>query len=481
MKYPIPRPKQMTFTGKTVPAAFDAVAVDAVFEPALRVFRQYACRAFGDAITAGGSLTLVLQPDLGDGYRISIGEQTVLTAANNVGMNYAFATLLQLAEQTADGMVYPCCEIEDAPDNDWRGLMLDLARCYHEIEYLFAVADMCWLYKISRYQLHLTDDQGIRFPFESLPEAVSDEHYTREQLTELVAYCRDRGIVIVPEIDAPGHFRAFNAAYPQLFGTAPKASGNETTAQSDVVSGIMRAEESTFRALERLFREVAEFFTDSPWLHMGGDEADIAQWEDCPISTAYREQHGLKNVHELYGHCVARLCRAILDMERIPVVWECFAEECNDMIPKETLVFSWESYYQTAPQLLAGGFEIINASWVPLYVVSPHTMWDANKILDWEKNIWQHWWEKSAAHETPITVPEDAPIVGGQLCVWGDCMQPSRAEAPRHDMLRTEFANLRLRLPALAEKVWTSYHEVDKDAFAADFSAHDALLDKLIV
>ena len=193
MKYPIPRPKQMTFTGKTVPAAFDAVAVDAVFEPALRVFRQYACRAFGDAITAGGSLTLVLQPDLGDGYRISIGEQTVLTAANNVGMNYAFATLLQLAEQTADGMVYPCCEIEDAPDNDWRGLMLDLARCYHEIEYLFAVADMCWLYKISRYQLHLTDDQGIRFPFESLPEAVSDEHYTREQLTELVAYCRARG------------------------------------------------------------------------------------------------------------------------------------------------------------------------------------------------------------------------------------------------------------------------------------------------
>ncbi len=480
MKYPIPRPKNITFSGKTVPAAITAVDVPLEFEPALRVFRHYARLAFGDAVDIGGKLTLVLQAGLNDGYRISIGEKTVLTASNNTGMNYAFATLLQLAESTADGVVYPCCEIEDAPDNAWRGLMLDLARCYHEIEYLFAAADMCWLYKISRFQLHLTDDQGIRFPFSSLPKAVSEEHYSREQLSDLIAYCRDRGIVIVPEIDAPGHFRAFNAAYPELFGTAPKGSATETTAQNDVASGIMRAQEETFAALEGLFREVTEFFVDSPWLHMGGDEADIAQWEDCPVSAAYCEQHGLKNVHELYGHCVARLCRAILDMGRIPVVWEGFAEECNDMIPKETLVFSWESYYQTAPRLLAGGFEIINASWLPLYIVSPHRMWDPETILEWEKNIWQHWWEKSAARETPIIVPEDSPIIGGQLCVWGDYMQPSRAKEPRHDMLHTEFTHLRQRLPALAEKSWTSYNKVDKDAFMTDFAAHDALLEKLI-
>lgn len=480
MKYPIPRPKQMTYTGKTVPAAFDAAVVPAEFEPALCVFRQYARRAFGDAVDAGGTLTLVCQPDMGDGYRLSVGEQIVLTASHNTGMNYAFATLLQLMEQTDAGVTVPCCEIVDQPDNQWRGLMLDLARCYHEIDYLYAVADMCWLYKISRYQLHLTDDQGVRFPFATVPEAVSAEHYTREQLDELIAYCRDRGVVLVPEIDAPGHFRAFNAACPDLFGTAPKSSGTETTAQSDTVSGIMRAQESTFAVLEKMFREVAECFVDSPWIHLGGDEADIAQWEDCAVSTAYREAHGLKDVHELYGHCVARISQAILDMGRTPVVWEGFSEACNPMIPKQTLVFSWESYYQTAPQLLAGGFEIINASWVPLYVVSPHTMWDAEKILDWEKNIWQHWWEKSAAHAAPITVPEDSPIIGGQLCVWGDYMQPSRAYAPRHDMLRDEFANLRLRLPALAEKVWTSYHAPDKDAFAADFAAHDALLDKLI-
>ncbi len=480
MKYPIPRPKQMTYTSELVPAAFNVVDVPVEFEPALRVFQQYARRAFGDAVDVGGELILVQRSGLGDGYRISVGEQTVLTASNNTGINYAFATLLQLTESTADGMAFPCCEIEDAPDNVWRGLMLDLSRCYHEIEYLFAAVDMCWLYKISHFQLHLTDNQGIRFPFSSLPKVVSEEHYSREQLKELMVYCDDRGIVIVPEIDAPGHFRAFSAAYPQLFGTMPKTSDSETNPQTYAVSSIMRAQEESFAALEGLFREITEFFVNSPWLHIGGDEADIARWAECTISTAYCEQHGLNNEQELYGHSVARICRAILDMGRIPVVWEGFSQTCNDMIPKETLVFSWESYYQTAPQLLEGGFNIINASWMPLYIVSPHKMWDVDKILEWEKNIWQHWWEKSPAFKTPITVPQDSPVIGGQLCVWGDNMQPAVAELPRYDMLRTEFTNLRQRLPALAEKVWTSYHTVDKAAFAADFVAHDALLDKLI-
>ncbi len=479
MIQPIPRPKQFTKTGGTVPASFTATDFYPIFAPALQVFQEYAHRAFGTT-DAATPLVLVLQADMGDGYRISIGEKTVLTAANNTGMNYAFATLLQLASVTDDGVVFPCCEIVDAPDSTWRGVMLDLSRCYHEIEYLYALADLCWFYKISRFQLHLTDDQGIRFPFSELPDAIPDEHYTKQQLAELNRYCQARGITIVPEIDAPGHFYAFNAAYPQLFGTAPESSDAQTTAQTNVVSGVMRIQEEVFDILQRMFREVAEVFPDSPWIHIGGDEADIAKWETCTISNAYREAHGLADVHELYGHCVARISQMILDMGRIPVVWEGFSEKCNPLIPKETLVFAWESYYQLAPSLLKGGFEIINASWQPLYIVSPGLMWSPEKILDWEKNVWEHWWEKSPAHIAPIEVPQDAAVAGGQLCVWGDRMQPSQAYAPRHDMLREEFTHLRVRLPALAEKTWTSYNSVDKDAFVTDFAAHDTTADKLL-
>lgn len=480
MKQPIPRPKQLCYTGGTVPAVFAATEYDPVFTPAVEVFRHYAHRLFGAGCEASGALILVLEPGMGDGYRISVQEQTVLTASGSTGMNYAFATLLQLAVDTGAGVVFPRCEITDRPDNAWRGIMLDLARCYHEIEYLFAVADLCWFYKISRFQLHLSDDQGVRFPFLTMPDAVSEQHYSKEALAGLLRYCRHRGITVVPEIDAPGHFSAFNAAYPQLFGPVSAASNAETTMQADTVCGIMRMQEESFGALQRMLQEVVNFFADSPWIHIGGDEADIAQWETCPVSLDYRRAHGLRDVHELYGHCVARISQMILDMGRIPVVWEGFSEACNHMIPKKALVFAWESYYQTAPSLLQGGFEIINASWLPLYIVSPGRMWPPEQILEWEKNVWQHWWEKSAAQAAPIVVSETAAIAGGQLCVWGDRMQPARAYGPRHDMLRDEFSHLRVRLPALAEKVWTSYRTPDREAFMKDLALHDAAMDKLL-
>ena len=150
------------------------------------------------------------------------------------------------------------------------------------------------------------------------------------------------------------------------------------------------------------------------------------------------------------------------------------------MIPKETLVFAWESYYQISPDLLEAGFQIINSSWQPLYVVTPKPMWDPEVMLNWEKNIWDHWWPKSFAHEKPIEVPKNDLILGGQLCAWCDKMQPTRAYAERHVMLRDEFSNVRLRLPALAEKVWTSYNAPDKEKFMSALKEQDMLLGKIL-
>ncbi len=480
MKYPIPRPKKIDFTGGMIPATFECVNTNPIFDPAVRAFKEYTNRFFDSLNKTSTELRLIFTDGLDDGYRISIHDHTVISASTNVGMNYALATLLQLIQTTDNGLVFPHCEIIDAPDSNWRGVMIDVVRCFHNIEYLYAVADLCWFYKINRFQLHLTDDQAIRFPFSSLPNAVSDEHYTREELTKLIEYCHDRGITIVPEIDAPGHFRAFNTAYPELFGPISEAEGAETTAETGGVSGIMRAQEQSFDIMQDIFKEVTEVFYDSPWIHIGGDEAQIDQWANCDASMKYCTEHGLSDIHDLYGHCVARFSQMILDMDRIPVVWEGFSEKTNPMIPKETLVFSWESYYQIAPSLLRGGFNIINASWQPLYIVHPQRMWPTEEILDWEKNRWNHWWEKSLATNAPIVTEKSPAILGGQICVWGDRMQPSNGYAPRPQMLRDEFASLKCRLPALAEKTWTSYQTVDKEEFMSDLHCLNEVIDKLL-
>ncbi len=479
MNNPIPRPKKLVRTGGSIPATFKFINTESVFDPAIRVFQEYAKRIFGSIDEASTKIKLTLKDGLSDGYEISICDEVIISASTNIGMNYALSTLLQLLETSESGVVLPKCEISDSPDSSWRGVMIDLARCFHEVEYLYAVADLAWLYKINRFQLHLTDDQAIRFPISSLPKAVSDEHYTREELTKLIEYCHDRGITIVPEIDAPGHFRAFNIAYPELFGPMSEDEGEQTSASTDIVSGIMRMQEQSFEIMQQIFKEVAEVFYDSPWIHIGGDEAKLSQWEKCDASMKYCKEKGLSDVHELYGHCVARFSRMILDLGRTPLVWEGFDEKTNPMIPKETIVFSWESYYQIAPSLLKGGFKIINSSWEPLYIVTPQRMWPTDEILGWEKNRWDHWWEVSPASKAPIETPDSSSILGGQICVWGDHMQPSKAYAPRHDMLREEFSNIQQRLPALAEKTWTAHNKPDKDEFISDMNYLNGVFSKM--
>lgn len=480
MKLPIPRPKKINALGGYIPASYTADNVDSVFENALNIYKDYFLKVFGEVASSKKGISVIFDAELSEGYRISIDDSVVIYAADISGINYAFSTLLQLAEMVDGEVVYPRVEISDYPDSDWRGFMQDLARCYHEPQYLYAVADLCWFCKINRLQLHLTDDQGVRFPFSKLPKAVSKQHYTKTELSDFVDYCTKRGIIVVPELDAPSHARAFNTAYPEIFGPPPVKSDMQTTVQDHMISGIMQAEEKVFSALKEMFSEVAEVFTDSPYIHIGGDEADIKKWDEFEPSVEYRKSNGLNNVHELYGHYVAKLCKMVLDLNKIPIVWEGFSEECNHMIPKETLVFAWESYYQLAPQLIKGGFKVINASWKPLYVVTPTLMWDQDVILEWEKNVWTHWWEESSAFKTPIVVDKNSPVLGGQICSWGDRIHPDVAYVSRADMIKDEFYNVVLRLPALAEKTWTSFNTPDKEAFKRDYEFFVQRLENII-
>ena len=118
--------------------------------------------------------------------------------------------------------------------------------------------------------------------------------------------------------------------------------------------------------LKSWISEYLDLFGDISEFHLGGDEAAISRWNDCEGCRAYMAEHGLENVHATYAHFLQRVTDMVLAMGRTPVIWEGFSKECNEMMPKDTLVFAWESLYQTAPDLLESGFCVLNASWQPL-------------------------------------------------------------------------------------------------------------------
>ena len=116
---------------------------------------------------------------------------------------------------------------------------------------------------------------------------------------------------------------------------------------------------------------------------------------------AYMKEHNIPNVKALYTHSIKVLTDMVLDMGKIPVVWEGFPKEGSEGISRKVVVTAWESLYHLPNELIEEGFTVTNSSWMPLYVVKPdhpnvkNGRWYPKDILsDWNIYTWKNWWEK---------------------------------------------------------------------------------------
>jgi hexosaminidase len=236
-------------------------------------------------------LVLKLVPDAAMGpeaYRLSSNEtRVIVTAAHPSGLFYGVQTLRQLMPATVEHewlrrktLSVPAMEIADAPRFAWRGMMLDVARHFFDVQEVSRVIDLMALYKMNRLHLHLADDQGWRIEIDSWPNLTrhggSTEvgggpggFFTKAQYAEIVRYAADRFITIVPEIDMPGHTNAALASYPELNcdGIAPPLfTGIEVG-----FSTLCPDSETTYRFVDDIVREIGAM-TPGPYFHIGGDE-----------------------------------------------------------------------------------------------------------------------------------------------------------------------------------------------------------------
>src|SRR5262249_42523704 len=141
--------------------------------------------------------------------------------------------------------------------------------------------DLIAYYKLNRLHLHLSDDQGWRIWIDSWPNLATHGgstevgggaggYYTQDDYREIVAYAQRQYIMVVPEIDLPGHTNAALASYPELNcdGVAPALyTGIEVGFSSVCIDKPL-----TYTFIDDVMRELAEL-TPGPYLHIGGDEA----------------------------------------------------------------------------------------------------------------------------------------------------------------------------------------------------------------
>jgi len=242
-----------------------------------------------------GNIDLKLNKDasLGEeGYELSIEAEGVrLSAQCPAGIFYGIQTLRQIISAQHPSLNLPALSIRDLPRFSWRGSMLDVARHFFSVQDVQRYIDLIAHYKLNRLHLHLTDDQGWRIEIKSWPKLTEigaqtqvngngGGFYTQEQYQEIVEYARSRYVMIIPEIDTPGHTNAALASYPELNFSeeAPKLYEGTEVGFSTLSINM----EVTYRFLDDVIRELAAM-TPAPYIHIGGDEAKSTPEEDYKI------------------------------------------------------------------------------------------------------------------------------------------------------------------------------------------------------
>lgn len=268
-----------------------------------------------------GNWNITLDPSLVDqlgqeGYILEVNDDgAILKGATEAGLFYAVQTLRQMMPgsieqeklQTADVMLRQV-KMEDSPKFSWRGTMVDVARSFFDLEYLKEHVDRMALYKLNRLHLHLTDDQGWRIEIKSLPALTEigskssvvggkSGYLTQDQYKELQDYALARNIVIIPEIDMPGHIYSALASYPEL--NCPENSNIDPklalppepyTGYKVGWSKLCLTKPEVYDFISTVIGEVAAI-TEGPWFHIGGDEIKDPIYEEFVVKADSIVQH----------------------------------------------------------------------------------------------------------------------------------------------------------------------------------------------
>ena len=401
-------------------------------------------------------------------YQIDINEKILVSAGSYNALVMAKNSLLQLITKKNKSIVFPLIKIKDYPDSSYRGLLIDLARVWHDVGTLKDIIDLASFYKINYIQLHLTDDQAFTFPTEKYPKLPTpDRPYSKKDFRELVEYAKLRGVILVPELEVPGHATQLVKIYPEIFGV------NNNNPNSNVVN---ISNEKIYGVLDEIIGEMVEVFHTSPYFHIGADEANLDLYKNVPEIKRFMKKNNLgTDVNELYRYFIVRMNDIVKSHNKKMFLWEGFRKEGKIKIPKDVVVFEFETLYQLPGDLIEDGYTVVNTSWQPLYVVNGgvknprarRAMWSPEKIYSWNIWRWENWYDKAPASKKPIQLEETPLVIGGQFCSWE---QAGEAEIPV----------LRKRLPSFIEKVWNNKEVLPFEVFFPRVEKNDEKLSKII-
>jgi len=362
-----------------------------------------------------------------ESYRIDITRrQAMLTAPTVVGALRGLETLLQLLDADRNGYFFPGVQIDDQPRFPWRGLLIDVARHFETIEVLKRNLDAMAAVKLNVLHWHLTEDQGFRVEskkFPKLHQLGSDgNYYTQEQVKDIIAYARERGIRVVPEFDIPGHSTSWLVGHPEL-GSAP---GPYTIERRPGIfePALDPTREEVYKFLDTFLGEMAALFPDD-YLHIGGDENEGKQWDRNPAIQEYMKKKGIKDNHALQAYFNTRLLKILQKHGKKMIGWD---EILQPELPKDVVIHSWRGTAALA-EAAKKGYDGILSNGYYIDLIQPAS---------------QHYISDPLPAGSTLTPEEAKHVLGGEATMWAEWVTPETIDS-----------RIWPRTAAIAERLWS--------------------------
>lgn len=461
----IPRPKQIICgAGRSVPVR--QVTVTGNTAVAKRIAGHVA-RALGTATAGGirtsaakaagaGQVRIILEqvhglkgvPDQKEGYRLAIQPQQItLRAVTPAGLLHAGQSLLDCLEREGRAWNVPACEITDWPDFSLRGVLVDPARKFIPMPKMLNYIDDMARNKMNVFHVHFTDNEGFtiqnrRWPalnerpyhpmFFRMPrgmftlkelgrlEADYAGVYSLGDVKQLVAYGRERGVHILPEVSMPSHCAPILRIFPELKCRVDKGATSETV--------MCIGNEKTYEVMEQLIDDIAPLFPYGVFC-LGMDEIECRdvlyngrmfysqRWDDCKVCRAAMKRKGYGNVRALFYDFVRRMRKHLARHGKRLTIYNDYIDIAKPVpLPKDILIYFWQIALKNRgprtgcsfAKFLKAGFQIMNINSLDTYI-DEHQLMKEKKLVRW----------------SPTSRPHSPPelmhlVAGGELNVWND-------------------------------------------------------------
>lgn len=401
-----------------------------------------------------------------EGYGITIQDGVItIEAATNTGAFYATRTLLQMGESNLQNG-----EIRDFPSFSHRGFMLDTGRKFIPYDTLVDIMLNMAYYKMNDLQLHLNDnyiflkehlagknltqEEELKYVLEHAKtgfrvetdivgkngqKLTSDEHYTKEEMQEIIKLAKALHINLVPEIDTPGHALSFVKVRPDLM-----YKGQLSARKHNVERVAMLDLDNKYEETLAFVKSVYDKLLDGP---------------DAPL-------HGVSTVHigtdeyygspESYRRYVNDLIKYIKGKGYTPRIWGSLsAKQGKTLVDwKDVEVDIWSLGWQRPAAAIAQGAKIINITDIPTYSVpngdNRQAAYGDYANYETQYNGWTP--NDFRTGHGPLLEASNPNILGGGHAVWNDNIDLHETGLTSYDIFKRFFKSMQ----TTAERTWGS-------------------------